>query len=74
MNRRRKCELVIKGFGGASPSSPMIRHAIEDVIRREGFAIFTNEALEAIAWRLIDNAKFARKLDKENRKIWEKQS
>jgi hypothetical protein len=63
LSRRVKCKLVIKGFGGASPLSPMVKHAVEDTIRRGGFDVFTDQALEAIAWRLIDNAKFQRKLE-----------
>jgi hypothetical protein len=68
MNRRDKCFRVVKGFGGLS--SRCVKDAIADMLARDGLDAFTNEACETIAQLLIDNASFARKIAKENRKIW----
>jgi len=49
-------------------SSPQCRRALDDVIRRLGIAEAMSErAIEAVAFRLIDEIRFSTKLGSQNR-------
>ena len=65
VTRREKLAHVISSFGGRS--APAVRHAIEDTIARMNIDAFSDEAVEAIAARIIDGMKFSAKLARQNR-------
>jgi hypothetical protein len=66
VSRKAKALHIIDAHGGIS--SPQCRHALDDVIRRLGIAEAMSErAIEAVAFRLIDEIRFSTKLGSQNR-------
>ena len=66
VSRKAKALHIIDAHGGMSP--PQCRRALDDVIRRLGIAEALSErAIEAVAFRLIDEVRFSTKLGSRNR-------
>ena len=66
---KEKALHIIDAHGGMS--SPQCRRALDDVIRRLGIAEALSErAIEAVAFRLIDEIRFSGKLGARNRRFW----
>jgi hypothetical protein len=66
VSRKAKALHIIYAYGGMS--SPQCRRALDDVIRRLGIAEAMSErAIEAVAFRLIDEIRFSAKLGSQNR-------
>ena len=66
VSRKAKALHIIDAHGGMS--SPQCRRALDDVIRRLGIAEALSErAIEAVAFRLIDEVRFSTKLGSRNR-------
>jgi hypothetical protein len=66
VTRKAKALHIIDAHGGMS--SPQCRRALDDVIRRLGIAEAMSErAIEAVAFRLIDEIRFSTRLGSQNR-------
>ena len=66
VSRKAKALHIIDAHGGMS--SPQCRRALDDVIRRLGIAeAMSDRAIEAVAFRLIDEIRFSTKLGSQNR-------
>ena len=66
VSRKAKALHIIDAHGGMS--SPQCRRALDDVIRRLGIAdAISDRAIEAVAFRLIDEIRFSTKLGTRNR-------
>jgi hypothetical protein len=67
VSRKAKALHIIDAHGGMS-SPQCRRRALDDVIRRLGIAEAMSErAIEAVAFRLIDEIRFSAKLGSQNR-------
>ena len=66
VSRKAKALHIIDAHGGMS--SPQCRRALDDVIRRLGIAEAMSErAIEAVAFRLIDEIRISTRLGSQNR-------
>lgn len=66
VSRKSKALHIVDAHGGIS--SPQCRRALDDVIRRLGIGEALSErAIEAVAYRLIDEIQFSRKIAVRNR-------
>jgi hypothetical protein len=66
MSRKTKALRIIDAHGGMA--SPQCRRALDDVIRRLGIIdAMSEQAIEAVAFRLIDEIRFSAKLGNRNR-------
>jgi len=69
VSRKAKALRIIDAHGGIA--SPRHRRALDDVIRRLGIAgALSEQAIEAVALRLIDEIRFSSKLGARNRALW----
>jgi len=72
MTRRERHQAIVLNFCGYQGARGMtgdrdVHRVLEGMIRRRGFAIFTDEAVEELARDLLRERAFTRKLNAQNR-------
>lgn len=70
MTRRERHLRIIESFGDlTSWRAPGIDHAFRELVRRRGFAILTDEAVEELVRLRLAELKFRKKIDRQNRDL-----
>jgi len=69
MTRRERIERIVASFSPAWLGRPDDRF-IQDLLRRRGMSILTDEAIEELARDLVSDLRRAQRMNRENRKIY----